>query len=204
LRRTLSRHAAVAPHDWRFVSDAHGRPFVDTRGGHPAIAFNLSHTRGLAACAVSGAAEIGVDVEEMRPSVGLLEVARHNFAPAEQADLRAAGDEAAMRRHFYALWTLKESYIKARSLGLSLPLQKFAFAWGDARIDLTIDAALGDAAADWWFALAAPSPEHRLAVALRTPGPVTLTLFGDSLRDAVPPEPLSLALLARSERQACL
>lgn len=85
VRRALSRYCEVAPAEWRFVTDAHGRPHVAP--GSPPIAFNLSHTRGLSACIVGGASAIGVDVDEMRDLDALFEVADHSFASAEVSDL---------------------------------------------------------------------------------------------------------------------
>lgn len=200
LRRSLSRYAAVTPAAWRFVADDHGWPAVDPSAGLPAVGFNLSHTRGLCACVVSGAPAAGVDVEEMRAQVDLLELAEHSFAAAERAGLRALDGETAMCDRFYALWTLKESYIKARGLGLALPLGAFAFRLEGERIGLSLQPSLGDDARGWWFALAAPSPQHRLAVALRRALAVTptLTVYADALGD-VAPSVLALPILARSD-----
>jgi 4'-phosphopantetheinyl transferase len=199
VRRALSRYAAVSPADWRFVADAHGWPAVDAATGLPRIGFNLSHTRGLAACVVSGAPACGVDVEEMRANVDLFELADHSFAAAETAGLRAlAGDDRAVRDRFYALWTLKESYIKARGLGLALPLGQFAFTVDGDGIGFTVDAALGDDARRWSFALGAPSPDHRLAVCVARDAGATpnVRFFTDPLHaDA---GPLALPLIARA------
>jgi 4'-phosphopantetheinyl transferase len=174
VRRALSRYAPVPPADWRFVADAHGCPTIAAPERASRITFNLSHTRGLCACIVTGAPAAGVDVEELRPNPDLLALAARNFAAAETAALRAlAHDPTAARDHFYALWTLKESYIKARRLGLALPLTQFAFTLAPSRIDLSMDAALGDDPRRWWFALAAPSPRHRLAVAIARASPIT-------------------------------
>ena len=62
------------------------------------------------------------------------------------------------------MWTLKESYIKARGLGLSIPLDEFSFEFGGAEgIRLEIDAGLGDDAARWRFCQL-DYAGHRIAV----------------------------------------
>ena len=63
VRTVLSRHAAVDPADWAFTVNAYGRPEI--ANPHPdarTLRFNVSHTRGLIALAVSREREVGVDV----------------------------------------------------------------------------------------------------------------------------------------------
>ena len=62
VRTTLSRYRDVAPADWRFETNRHGRPAIIGEAAD-GLMFNLSHTRGLVALAVSRGCEIGVDVE---------------------------------------------------------------------------------------------------------------------------------------------
>src|SRR2546421_10271518 len=61
LRRALSRHAAVHPSAWRFEPEQHGRPRIVAPS--TSLYFSLSHTRGLAACAIGVDLELGLDVE---------------------------------------------------------------------------------------------------------------------------------------------
>ncbi len=122
----LSRYADVAPRDWPFRIDEHGRPELAARpAGTPDLRFNVSHTNGLVACAVTVGREVGVDVEHTGRRL-VHDVAERFFSPREVADLRAcpAADQPVV---FFDYWTLKESYIKARGLGLALPLRQFSF-----------------------------------------------------------------------------
>lgn len=168
VRQVLAAYTRVPAAALRFVANAHGRPELAEPAG--ALRFNLSHTAGLAALAVTRAGEIGVDVEDAERRARPEEVADHFFAPAEVAALMAlpAGER---RRRFFDFWTLKEAYIKARGLGLSIPLDAFAYdlSRGRAAIDLAIDPSLGDRRAGWHFALEDPTPRHRLALAVRLP-----------------------------------
>ncbi|MDG3444075.1 4'-phosphopantetheinyl transferase family protein [Nitrospirillum amazonense] len=103
-----------------------GKPgLVDAPAG---LDFNLSHTDGLVACAVTleVGTRIGVDVERGERRIGA-ELAAAMFAPEELAwlDARPAGRSG---RDLVTFWTLKEAYIKALGLGLSLPTDSFAMA----------------------------------------------------------------------------
>ena len=87
---------------------------------------HLSNTTGLVVCAVSRDCVIGIDVENIARTLDADELAPSVFAPAELADFRRSGLED-RRNRFFSYWTLKESYIKARGRGLSLPLDAFWF-----------------------------------------------------------------------------
>ncbi|MEA1652629.1 4'-phosphopantetheinyl transferase superfamily protein [Nitrospirillum sp. BR 11164] len=97
-------------------------------GAPVGLDFNLSHTDGLVACAVTldAGTRIGVDVERGDRRIGA-EVATAMFAPEELAwlDARPAGRGGP---DLVTFWTLKEAYIKALGLGLSLPTDSFAMA----------------------------------------------------------------------------
>lgn len=125
VRTVLSKYAPhIAPHAWCFDKGEYGRPFI-TNAGAPALEFNLSHTAGLVVLALTGAQEIGVDVENFLQRTAPLDVAGHCFSAPEIAALHALPAEAQQERFFH-YWTLKESYIKAIGKGLSLPLHRFA------------------------------------------------------------------------------
>lgn len=161
VRRVLSRYHGVLPAAWRFEATAHGRPFV--AGDAPRVSFNLANTHGLVVCAVAASDDVGVDVERIDRKAPL-EIVDRYFAPSEVAALRAL-PEAERPRRFFDLWTLKESYIKARGLGLAIPLDGFAFhlrAGAPPRI--TIEPRLSDDANRWRFAQRRPGEDHLVAV----------------------------------------
>jgi 4'-phosphopantetheinyl transferase len=170
VRTVLSRYASVGSADWRFAAGAHGKPYVAHPRLTPAIHFNVSHTAGLVACVVSIAHEaIGVDVERTHALADAMPVAEGYFAVSESQALRALPADEQPRR-FVAYWTLKESYIKARGLGLALPLDQFAFRIDDDSISIDFDPRLADDPARWRFSLLDMSPEHVLAVGVDTGG----------------------------------
>jgi 4'-phosphopantetheinyl transferase len=171
VRTMLSRYAAVAPADWRFITNAYGRPEVlDRPAGVADLHFNLSHTDGLIACAVTVGREVGVDVECTTREV-THDVPGRFFAPREVSDLRAL-PEADQSRVFFDYWTMKEAYIKARGMGLSIPLNDFAFRLRPPALPtIAFEPELDDDPATWQFFQASPTATHRLGLAVRRTGP---------------------------------
>jgi 4'-phosphopantetheinyl transferase len=170
IRTRLSLYGPTAPADWRFVSNAHQCPFVAAdQAGVPWLSFNVSHTEGLVALAVTRGHRVGVDVESVARTV-LEAVPERHFAPDEVRDLRArpAADQP---RLFFDYWTLKEAYIKARGMGLALPLDQFAFnLHGDAPPTIRFAPGFDDDPARWQFRQLWPTATHRLALAVERDG----------------------------------
>jgi 4'-phosphopantetheinyl transferase len=117
LRELLAPLLCVLPEELEIEAGAGGKPRVD---GGPF--FNLAHCGELAVFAL-GPAEVGVDVERVRPLRDRDRVAAEVFTPRERSALDTV---AAERRDeaFAVGWTRKESYLKARGDGLGIPLQR--------------------------------------------------------------------------------
>ena len=124
LRRLLGRYLDVDPHQLRLRTNAYGKPFVE----HPAygaqLHFNLSHSHELVAIAFTRVGEVGIDIEYTRTNVEYEGLAKHFFSPYENAVLHDLPDDL-KQEAFFNCWTRKEAYIKARGMGLSLPLDLF-------------------------------------------------------------------------------
>ncbi|MCY1213227.1 4'-phosphopantetheinyl transferase superfamily protein [compost metagenome] len=173
VRSVLSRYAPAAPQAWQFTSNAFGRPRINAPDIPEAVGlnFNLSHTDGLIVLAVARHIELGVDTENIERKAAL-DVASHYFSPAEARALDAL-PPALQAERFFELWTLKESYIKARSLGLQIPLDSFGFALdAPGTIGFALaDSRTGDAAPQRWnFWQLRPAPTHLVALCA-APGP---------------------------------
>jgi 4'-phosphopantetheinyl transferase len=168
VRVTLSRYTAVDPNEWSFATNDYGRPRVC----QPSIGdldFNLAHSDGIAVCLV-GRGIIGVDVEDLCRRAPL-NVVNQYFSELEVQSLMQRPIELRPRR-FYEYWTLKESYIKARGMGLSLPLDRFAFdLHSECAPRILFLAPIEDDASRWQFTLLTPTIRHLVAVALRDPLP---------------------------------
>jgi 4'-phosphopantetheinyl transferase len=174
VRTVLSRSARVAPHTWRFRNGKHGRPEIDGTPDVHGLRFNLSHTRGLVGCAVRWGSDIGIDLEAIEGGRPVpVHIADRSFAPPETSALRAA-PPTERARLFYAFWTLKEAYLKARGLGLAVPLDWVTFALHPGLpIVVHFHPGLGDVADAWEFRLIDPTPCHLLALAVHRGTPQT-------------------------------
>jgi 4'-phosphopantetheinyl transferase len=165
LRGLLGSLLAVAPADVPLEVRPHGGLRVS---GHPRLGVNLSHTPGLVAVALARDAEVGVDVEWTARPGRTVELAHRWFASSELAALTAL-PEADQRTRFFELWTLKEAYIKARGLGLRVPLGSFAFAFGPEGPRLSLTPEAGDVLGlePWRAVSEAVGASHRLGLVWR-------------------------------------
>ena len=184
VRCVLSHYTGSPPADWRFVAGERGKPDVSAPRGFEWLRFNLSHTDGLVACAVARDCEVGVDVENLTRKGDTVAIADRYFSPSECAALHAL-PESAQRDRFFSYWTLKESYIKARGLGLAIPLGEFSFHVEEKPIRISFDPRLEDDPADWQFHHERLSDRHVLAFGVRRGRRADLTL---RVREGVPLE----------------
>lgn len=131
LRVLLGRYLQRYPQHLYFDYGPHGKPELAPDTGDGSLHFNVSHSHGLALYAITRQRDIGVDVEHVRPGFAEEHIAERFFSPREVAVLRAL-PVALQSTAFFACWTRKEAFIKARGDGLSLPLDQFdvAFAPG--------------------------------------------------------------------------
>ena len=150
----------VAPQSWRFKENEYGKPFLDPDCG---LHFNLSNSVGLVVCLIAEGAQVGVDVEAHARAPQIMNVIERVFSSAERAQL-AALEEAAKLDRALSLWTLKEAYIKARGMGLALPLEKISFLSDGAEgIRLEIDPDVDSNPSRWRFC-SFDHAGHRVAV----------------------------------------
>lgn len=162
VRTVLSRYEAVDPRAWVFTENAYGRPEIANE--QVRLSFNISHTHSMIVLGITRERALGVDVENVRERQVSIDIADHYFAPQEVAVLNTVPAEQQQFR-FFEYWTFKEAYIKARGMGLSLPLDKFSFHYPDERaVGISIDPALADDAARWQFWQFRPSPEYLVAI----------------------------------------
>jgi 4'-phosphopantetheinyl transferase len=136
----------------------------------------------MAVCAVSRSGVVGVDVEAVSRDTDLAGLAQRFFAPPEAAAVAAASG-LEQREAFFRFWTLKEAYMKARGLGLSLPLDSYAFTLSPAAPPrLTVLQEVARSPEDWQFA-ELTLDDYRIAVAAETRSSEPFRL---RLRETVP------------------
>ena len=179
LRSALTEVGGLPTAAWRFATGPHGKPRIDAALGHDALSFNLSHTKGLVACAVTLQAEIGVDVELVEPRRSGLDIAEHYFSAAEVVSLRAMPSAQQMRT-FFRLWTLKEALIKTTGEGLQRALDSFSFALDP--VTVAFHPHNPDEAARWSFWELEPTAHHATALAIRQEAAQPMRLVTTRLR----------------------
>jgi 4'-phosphopantetheinyl transferase len=166
VRNALASVDGLPAADWRFIAEKRGKPRIDPALSRVELAFNLSHTTGFVACAISTGVEVGIDVESLARKPADRDIAQRFFSPPEVAILRDAAPER-QRETFFRFWTLKEAFIKATGEGLSRPLDSFSFALDPVAIAFHPPDA--DEARQWTFFEQRPTPRHLLAIAIRRP-----------------------------------
>ena len=191
-RTVLSAYATdVAPGAWGFASAAHGKPMLAPPFAGRGLHFNIAHTAGLVTLAVAREPAVGIDVENLAARAARLKIAERYFSANETAALAAlpAGEQA---RRFFALWTLKESWLKATGRGLADGLGNVSFALDPGHAALSV-AFANDAAGAWRFWQAQPSADHVLALALRTASDAGVAVQMRRWAPGLPVEPECLA-----------
>jgi 4'-phosphopantetheinyl transferase len=170
LRRSLSAYLPRRlPEEWGFETGPRGKPALSRAPvAEEVIEFNLSHTRGFVACAISSV-RVGLDVERIHPETKFIEIAEHFFHSEETSTLKTLSPhEAAVR--FIELWTLKEALLKGLGIGISEQLQKTLVDIKDSG-PICIQAPAGVKPDGWKFAILAPEKNLRLAVAVESVNP---------------------------------
>lgn len=176
LLRVADRHLFVASHwlmhqaitsalghsRWQVRSGRHGKPEL-VAAGDPPLCFNLSHTSGLAVCALACAHAVGIDAETIDPGRNVAAMAKRYLAPCER-DALAACVPARRAEMFTRFWTLKEAVLKALGCGLTSPLNEFRFRLDPPALVRAPDTGDGTS---WHLEEMAPTPSHRVALAVR-------------------------------------
>jgi 4'-phosphopantetheinyl transferase len=122
LRTILGGYLRIDPKSIVFGYGPQGKPFLAPAGS--SIRFNVAHSEELALIAVSRERELGVDVEFVRSMTWAEQIPERFFSPREAAVFRSLPHDLA-EPAFFACWTRKEAYIKARGGGLTIPLDHF-------------------------------------------------------------------------------
>jgi 4'-phosphopantetheinyl transferase len=166
-RAMLSAAAARATDSWIYQPGEFGKPAIAGEQKGLGLHFSISHTRGCAACAIAFH-EVGVDVEAADRPIDIGVSRRFLTADEHALVLRAPIPERAAA--FFAIWTLKEAFIKATGEGLRRPLTSFSIALNPPRINFHPSAMAPpctDDPANWELAQFYATARFPLAVAIR-------------------------------------
>ncbi|QSX05647.1 4'-phosphopantetheinyl transferase superfamily protein [Sedimentibacter sp. zth1] len=109
--------------NYELVRNDYGKPYFKESNG---LFFNISHSGNYAVCSV-GTEENGADIEKI--SSYDLDIAKKFFHNNEYKSIINSVNYP--NEMFTRIWTLKESYIKAKGKGLAIPLNSFEIVPGD-------------------------------------------------------------------------
>lgn len=116
LRTVLTRYGYASLAHAPLHKGAHGKPMFNTE---EALAFNLSHTQGMAVLVLGGHKPVGIDVEPANRALPSALLAPRYCHAEELRWLASHTDNVARhRRHFLRLWVRKEAVLKARGDGV--------------------------------------------------------------------------------------
>jgi 4'-phosphopantetheinyl transferase len=169
LRHTLSRYSDRPPEDWQFQTNEFGKPEIVSNQNPSRLRFNMSHCDGLVLCGITISNDIGVDCENVDRQFNLEQLAGRVLSSRERDYLNSV-PLTVQKRTFVRLWTLKEAYVKARGLGMALPLQKVSFDLCTmSRIKISFDHEIGDHSESWQFSQPELSEPFVAAIAVNLP-----------------------------------
>ncbi len=169
LRTKLSTYCpGIAPKQWIFKLNSYGKPYIANDIGELNLFFNLAHSKEMVVCAFSINKEIGVDVENTERTSKILELAERSFSKAEFENLKALKPEL-RQAQFFRFWTLKESYVKARGMGLQIPLDQFSFhIEKDLQVKISFDPRMKENETNWQMKLFTPIESYQVAVSVQS------------------------------------
>lgn len=152
LKSKLAAQLSIAPEELHFSRNQYGKPYLKGQGyPNEMIDFNISHCKGLVACAFTIGTFVGIDVEEERRNI--LEIG-NSFFSADEIDYIGTFPHEAQNTISCKIWTLKEAYVKAKGVGITVPLDNFSVCENN----------------EFFFHSVSPSPGYYLSVAVERKG----------------------------------
>jgi len=153
VRLALAKALGERPERLAFFAAPGGKPML--RHAPSRVDFNLSHTNGSVAVAVSDGA-VGIDVESTRRSTIIgLDLAQTAFGTRAAAALGPDPANPAWQHAFFSAWTAREAVLKAEGVGLAGAMDQIELgpthAWFNGR--------------RWRLRQRVLAPDHHLAVA---------------------------------------
>ena len=167
VRTVLSLYVnEISPHEWQFKKNKYGKPSISNSSLTVPLHFNISHADELVVMAVTLDQEVGIDVEYLFRAGKTVEIAESFFSPIEVKQLLALPAEKQKDR-FFDLWTLKEAYIKACGMGLSIPLDHFSYSFPQqGEVVISFEPERNDQPENWQICQIQPDVNHKVALAI--------------------------------------
>lgn len=105
------------PSELRFGRHTSGKPYLLDK----MLYFNLSHSHGRVALAISHTCECAIDIETHRPLTALDLLIEKTMSRREKADIERAQSPL---QAFFHRWVIKEAFVKVSGIGLRIPFNK--------------------------------------------------------------------------------
>jgi 4'-phosphopantetheinyl transferase len=164
MRKIINNYLRIKDEKLVFVYNEFGKPYLENNPIH----FNLSHSHELALLAINMNYELGVDIEWIHRKTDLMPIGERFFSENEFTELNALPANL-QRQGFFNCWTRKESYIKARGVGLGIPLSKFEVSLKpDESVQLKSTQHDPEAANKWKLYAFDPYPDYTAALTINT------------------------------------
>ncbi len=117
LRLVIAQTLNLPPSEIIIHTGSNNKPYLEGNS----LYFNLSHTEGTGAIAISEKNSIGIDVEKINPAIDYAAIYGSHYTKEEQKLLKGTSNP---EECFYLLWTRKEALLKAIGIGLHTDLQQ--------------------------------------------------------------------------------
>jgi len=125
LRDILGRYLQLPPGDIQFQFEYHHKPMIYHEINKVNLDFNLSHSAGYALIGIAKDRSVGVDIEFISGERQHSRIPERFFSIREVKSLRSLPEDRQLDA-FFAAWTRKEAYVKAKGWGLLLALAEFS------------------------------------------------------------------------------
>lgn len=178
MRKYVAETFNVAYKDVIFKRDDRGKPYLDNSiRKYPDLSFNVSHQGDYAVFAAEPSRRrLGVDVMKLDYAGGrnlseFFRIMTRQFSPNEWKTIKGCDGEKKQIAMFCRHWALKESYVKAIGVGITVNLQDISFKINSMQLfkDLLVtdtELYLKGVKQDWVFEEMLLDDEHCVAVAL--------------------------------------
>jgi len=135
MRKYVAEACKMRYNDVRFKRDDKGRPILLENSGDIKVNFNVSHQGDYTLFAGEVDKDnimLGVDVMKLKYTGGkpiseFFRIMRRNFSSEEWTQIYSSKQENEQLNTFLRLWSLKESYVKAIGVGITVKLDDLSF-----------------------------------------------------------------------------
>ncbi|XP_074033695.1 L-aminoadipate-semialdehyde dehydrogenase-phosphopantetheinyl transferase [Leptinotarsa decemlineata] len=192
LRKLVCEASDKKYNEIKFIRSDKGKPLLHPDSNVPKLHFNVSHHGNYTVCAgESGDIMLGVDVMKLEYQGGksiseFFRIMDRQFSSVEWDTIKGAGDETEQKAMFCRHWSLKESYVKAKGVGITFNLKDTQFRVKTKKlssVNLVTDTELylNGIKLNWRFEEMLLDAEHCVSVAIGSDKDETIDCDGESL-----------------------